>query len=55
MSERKQEIMQTAIEIIADEGYASLSMRALARAVGMKLGALQYLSLIHISEPTRPY
>ena len=42
MSERKQEIMQTAIEIIADEGYASLSMRALARAVGMKLGALQY-------------
>ncbi len=42
MSERKQEILQTAIEMIADEGYASLSMRALARAVGMKLGALQY-------------
>jgi len=42
MSERKQQILQTAIEIIADEGYASLSMRALARASGMKLGALQY-------------
>ena len=42
MSDRKQEILQTAIEIIADEGYASLSMRALARASGMKLGALQY-------------
>jgi AcrR family transcriptional regulator len=40
--ERKQEILQTAIEIIEDEGYASLSMRALARASGMKLGALQY-------------
>lgn len=40
--ERKQEILQTAIEIIADEGYGSLSMRALARASGMKLGALQY-------------
>ncbi len=41
-AERKQEILQTAIEIIADEGYGSLSMRALARASGMKLGALQY-------------
>ena len=40
--ERKQEILQTAIEIIEDEGYASLSMRALARASGMRLGALQY-------------
>ena len=42
MSERKQQILQTAIEMIADEGYAALSMRALARASGMKLGALQY-------------
>ncbi len=42
MSERRQQILQTAIEIIADEGYASLTMRALARASGMKLGALQY-------------
>lgn len=40
--ERKQEILQTAIQIIADEGYANLSMRALSRASGMKLGALQY-------------
>ena len=40
--ERKQEILQAAIEIIADEGYGCLSMRALARASGMKLGALQY-------------
>ena len=42
MSDRKQQILQIAIEIIADEGYSSLSMRALARASGMKLGALQY-------------
>lgn len=42
MSDRKQEILQAAIKIIADEGYSSLSMRALARASGMKLGALQY-------------
>jgi AcrR family transcriptional regulator len=42
MADRKQEILQTALEIIADEGYGSLSMRALARASGMKLGALQY-------------
>jgi AcrR family transcriptional regulator len=42
VSERKQEILVAALEIITDEGYASLSMRALARASGMKLGALQY-------------
>ena len=40
--ERKQEILQIAIEIIADEGYSGLRMRSLARAAGMKLGALQY-------------
>jgi AcrR family transcriptional regulator len=40
--ERKQQILQTAIEIMSDEGYGSLSMRALARASDMKLGALQY-------------
>lgn len=39
---RKTEILRSAIELIADEGYGSLSMRALARASGMKLGALQY-------------
>jgi AcrR family transcriptional regulator len=42
MTDRKLEILQAALEIIADEGYGSLSMRALARASGMKLGALQY-------------
>jgi AcrR family transcriptional regulator len=42
MTDRKREILATAIEIIEDEGYGSLSMRALARASGMKLGALQY-------------
>lgn len=42
MTDRKREILQAALEIIADEGYGSLSMRALARASGMKLGALQY-------------
>ena len=42
MDDRKKEILQKAIEIIANEGYGSLGMRALARASGMKLGALQY-------------
>ena len=40
--ERRREILQIAIETIADEGYSSLTMRSLARASGMKLGALQY-------------
>ncbi len=42
MSERKQQILQQAIQIIAREGYGKLTMRALAKASGMKLGALQY-------------
>lgn len=42
MSERKEQIIQEAIGIIAEEGYSSLSMRAVARASGLKLGALQY-------------
>ena len=42
MSERKNEILQTAIEMVADEGYAGLTMRALARACGVKLGTLQF-------------
>jgi len=42
LSDRKQQILQAAIEIIASNGYGNLTMRALARASGMKLGALQY-------------
>ena len=42
MSERKQQILQAAINIIVQEGYGALTMRALARADGIKLGALQY-------------
>ena len=42
LSQRKNEILQAAIEMIADEGYASLTMRALARACGIKLGTLQF-------------
>ena len=41
-SDRRQQIIQEAIGIIASEGYSKLKMRALARASGMKLGALQY-------------
>ena len=39
---RKRQILEAAIEIMASEGYANLSMRALARASDLKLGALQY-------------
>ena len=40
--DRKQKLLQTAIAIIATQGYAKLTMRALARSDGIKLGALQY-------------
>lgn len=42
MSERREQILKTAISIIEDEGYASLGMRSLARAVGIKHGAMRY-------------
>ena len=42
MRERKPQILLEAIGIIATQGYGKLTMRALARASGMKLGALQY-------------
>lgn len=42
MSERKQQILKAAITIIVEQGYGALTMRALARADGIKLGALQY-------------
>jgi len=42
MSVRKQQILQAAIDIIAEQGYGGLTMRALARASDLKLGALQY-------------
>ena len=42
LSDRKQQILQAAIEIIASKGYGKLTMRAVARASGIKLGALQY-------------
>lgn len=42
MSERKQQILQEALNILITQGYGALSMRAVARASGLKLGALQY-------------
>ena len=42
MADRRTEILEAAIALIVDEGYSSLTMRALAREVGMKLASLQY-------------
>ena len=42
LTDRQREILQSAIEILASEGYSNLTLRALARRSGMKLGALQY-------------
>ena len=41
-SPRQQQVLQDAIELMATDGYDNLTMRAVARATGMKLGALQY-------------
>jgi AcrR family transcriptional regulator len=41
-TERQREILGLAVDLVAEHGYAALTMRALARASDMKLGALQY-------------
>lgn len=42
LSDRQREILREASELVATDGYPALTMRAVARASGMKLGALQY-------------
>jgi len=42
LTDRQREILQAAIELITRDGYGALTMRALARESGLKLGALQY-------------
>lgn len=42
MTDRRTEIIKAAIDLIVVQGYSCLTMRALAREVGMKLASLQY-------------
>ena len=42
MRDRKQQILREASALIATRGYGAFTMRAVARASGLKLGALQY-------------
>lgn len=42
MSDRKKQLIETALEIIETEGYAALSMRSLAKRCDIKLASLQY-------------
>jgi len=42
LSPRKHQILGEACTLIARDGYAAFTMRAVARASGLKLGALQY-------------
>ncbi len=39
---RKEQILLSALDIIATKGYGKLTMREVARASGLKFGALQY-------------
>ena len=48
-------IVDAAFEQLAETGLDGITARALAARLGVRAGALYYLSLIHISEPTRPY
>ena len=50
----RETLITSALEILKDGTLEDLSLRALARKAGVSQTA-PYLSLIHISEPTRPY
>ena len=49
MEDTKQRILEKSLELFSTKGYDAVSVGEIAKAVGIKL------SLIHISEPTRPY
>ena len=64
MQSRKEEIRSCAARLFRKKGYKATSVRDIAQAVGVKPASLYnhinskeelLLSLIHISEPTRPY
>ena len=42
LATRREQILQEAVDLVASSGYDKLTMRAVARASGIKLGALQY-------------
>ena len=48
VSESPDRVIRATVKLLADEGPSALKVREVAAASGL-------LSLIHISEPTRPY
>ena len=55
VSKKQEEILNYIDKTIKSNGY-SPTVREICEAVGLKsTSTVQYLSLIHISEPTRPY
>ena len=51
----KETILFESLKLFADKGYDGVTVRDIAAEVGIKQSSLYKLSLIHISEPTRPY
>lgn len=42
MTDRKRQILEEAVHLLVTQGHVGFTMRAVARASGLKLGALQY-------------
>ena len=53
--ERRQEILDAAMQVFYLKGYEKATIRDIALDIGVAQGLIYRLSLIHISEPTRPY
>ena len=51
----RQRLLDTGRRLVTEKGAEYLTARKLSEASGCSIGTIYNLSLIHISEPTRPY
>ena len=55
---QREDIIRTAYELVKSEGMGEMNARRIAKELGCSTQPIYHnfdLSLIHISEPTRPY
>ena len=51
--DNRERILQCALELFYAKGYDAVGVQEIAQKAGITKPTLYYLSLIHISEPTR--
>ena len=54
-TDKRDNILHTTLHLIVERGLESTPMSLIASEAAVGMGTIYHLSLIHISEPTRPY